>query len=160
MRILFVLGLITLVYSIAVSNNQWELMVLNADRAVELCIGTFIVGMFLFARCYRLAMTNLERRLAVGFCLYSCSWVINVSIFQSWRNAMGVWWDFFGIFSYIATLTVWMSAVRERAEAPGEAPQPALSPEKYAEISQQLNSRLHLLNNRLNHLLRSEDSRP
>lgn len=159
-RILFVLGLIILTYSIAAASNRWELVVLNADRAVELCIGSFIVCMFLFARYYRLAMANLERRLAIGFCLYSCSQAINVSIFQSWRSSMGVWWDFFGIFSYLASLVVWISAVREPAEARQEVAQPALSPERYGEVSQQLNSRLDLLNNRLNHLLRSEDSRP
>src|ERR1700739_2441650 len=49
-RILILLSLSVLIYAIAFSGSQWNLMVLNGDRAVELCMATFIVSMFLFAR--------------------------------------------------------------------------------------------------------------
>lgn len=159
-RILFVLGLIILTYSIAASGNRWELGVLNADRAVELCMGAFIVCMFLFARYYRLAIANLERQLAIGFCLFSCTWIVNNSIFESWRDTLGVWWNFLGLLSFLASLALWFSAVRQPAEAKRPAASQPLSPEVYAQLSRQLNSRLHVLNNRLVHLFRSEDSRP
>lgn len=159
-RILFAMGAVILAYSIALSRNRWDLVVLNADRAVELCIGAFIVCIFFFARYYRLSMANLERQLAIGFCLFSCSWIINNSIFESWRDSRGIWWNFFGVFSFFATLILWLNAVRQPAEARREAPQQPLSPATYAELSQQLDSRLHALDNRLSHLFRSEDTPP
>jgi len=159
-QILFFLGVIILVYSIAASTNRWEMVVLNADRAVELCIAGFIVGMLLFAKYYRLEMGNLERQLAIGFCLYSCSRVINVSIVQSWREAIRQWWDFFGVLSYFATLAIWMDGVRKTVAIRAPETPPVLSRDTYRELAQQLNTRLDALNRRLNHLFRSRSEDP
>ena len=159
-RILFFLGVVVLIYSIAVSTNRWDLVVLNADRAVELCIAVFVVGMLLFARYYRLAMGNLERQLAVGFCLYSCSRVINVSILQSWRASMGLWWDFFGVLSYFATLAIWIDGVRKTVAIRAPEMPSVLSLDTYGKLAQQLDTRLDALNRRLNHLFRSRSEDP
>jgi hypothetical protein len=159
-QILFFLGVIILVYSVAVSTNHWELMVLNADRAVELCIAAFVVGMLLFARYYRLEMGNLERQLAIGFCLYSCSRVINVSIVQSWRDAIGQWWDFFGVLSYFATLAIWIDGVRNTVAVHAPAMPSVLSLDTYGNLAQQLDTRLNALNRRLNQLFRSRSEDP
>jgi len=158
-RILFLLAVSVLIYSFAFSQYHWTLMVLNADRAVELCIATFIVGMFVFVRYYRVPMANLERMLAIGFCLYSCSWVINDSIYEKWPKSA---WDLFyyvNAFAFLASLLLWIGAVRRPVEAWTTETREPLSPEMYGELSQQLNSRLHMLNHRLDHLFHSADSR-
>jgi len=158
-RILIVVGTCVLLYALLVSRYIWTLMVLNADRAVELCIATLVVGMFLFARYYRLPMLDLERQLAIGFCLYSCAWVINDSILEHWH---GTHWDFLNyvnILAFLASLLLWIGAVRG-AQQPRNLPvSERLSPESYGELSAKLNSRLLLLNNRLDHMFRSGDSR-
>jgi len=159
-RILFVLGAITLTYAVSLSKRHSDLAVLNADLAVELCLGAFIVCMFLFARYYRLTVRDLERRLAVGFCLFSCTWVINHSVFENWRKELGLWWEFLSVLSFLVSLVVWISALRRPVEAQEVVSPAPLAPEMYGNLSQQLNSRLHTLNNLLNQLLRSEDSRP
>jgi hypothetical protein len=159
-RILFFLGVVILVYSVAASTNRWDLMVLNADRAVELCIAAFVVGMLLFARYYRLEMGNLERQLAIGFCLYSCSWVLNVSMFQSWRDATGQWWNFFGVLSYFATLAIWIDGVRKTVAIRAPVMSPVLSLETYRDLARQLDTRLDALNRRLNQLFRSRSEDP
>ena len=158
-RILFVLGAGVLFYSIAASGSLWTLVVLNADRAVELCIAAFIVGMLFFVRYYRLPMSSVERLLAIGFCLYSCFCVMNDSIYENWRQPIAALWNYLDILTFLATLILWSSAVRKYEEAPGASAHLAVSPEMYGKFSQKLNSRLQLLNNRLNHLLRSEDPR-
>jgi hypothetical protein len=159
-RILFFLGVAILVYSVAASTNRWDLMVLNADRAVELCIAAFVVGMLLFARYYRLEMGNLERHLAIGFCLYSCSRVINVSIFQSWRDSMVQWWNFFGVLSYFATLAIWIDGVRKTVAIRAPEMPSVLSLETYRNLARQLDTRLDALNRRLNQLFRSRFEDP
>ena len=161
-RILFVAGAMILAYSMAVSRMRWDLMITSADRAVELCIGVFIVSLFLFARYYRLAISSLERQLAIGFCLFSCFWVINDSLYQHWGSSVSVLWEISGIFSLLASLLLWISAVRSATQphySTVRIPAVSMSARQYQELSQELDSRLKLLDSRLNHLLRSEDSR-
>lgn len=158
-RILILLSLCVLIYAIASSGSRWNLMVLNGDRAVELCMATFIVSMFLFTRYYRLPMTNLDRILAIGFGLYSCFYVINDSIDEIWHSPFGGFWNKMEIVTFFASLVLWIGAAHRSTEAQRVEPEPAVSPEKYEELSEKVNSRLHLLNRRLSHLHRSEDSK-
>lgn len=160
-RILVIVAAFILVYSIVVSDMRWDQVITSADRAVELCLAVFIVCMFLFARYYRLAIASLERQLAIGFCLFSCFWVINNSIYQHWGRSATTLWEVLSIFSFLASLLIWTNAVRLATEAQESAARSPVrvSPQQYAELSQRLDSRLQLLNNRLNRLLRSEDSR-
>lgn len=157
--ILFVLCITILVYSVVIPRTGWYLSVLSADRAVEFSIASFIVALLLFARYYRLSMTNLERQLSIGFCLFSCSWVVSNTIYQGAQHPSGMWWEFFEILAFLATLLIWINAVRQPLEVPEAATPPVLSMDQYARVSQQLNARLHVLNDRLNRLLRSGDVR-
>ena len=156
--ILFVFSSSVLVYAIASSGSRWNHFVLNADRAVELCIATFIVGLFLFVRYYRVPVSNYERMLAISFCLYSCFFVINDSILENWRFSVGLLWNYLDMLTFLASLLLWIGAVYKYSETAQATVSPTLSPEQYGELAQKLNSRLHLLNQRLNRLLRSEDS--
>jgi hypothetical protein len=158
-RILFVLAVCVLVYSIASSGSRWTLVVLNADRSAELCIASFIVGMFLFVRYYRIPMANLERMLAIGFCLYSCFFVINDTIYEKWLRSASSFWNHLDMLTYFASLLLWIGAVHQYSATRNEATPTPLNPELYGELSQKLNSRLHLLNNRLDQLFRSGGSR-
>ena len=157
--ILFFLCIDILIFSVVISRARWYLSVLSADRAVELSIAAFIVAMLLFARYYRLPMTNFERHLSIGFCLFSCSWVVSNTIYQGAQHPSGMWWEFFQILAFLATLLIWINAVRQPLEVPQPARAPLLSTDQYAQVSQQLNTRLQALNDRLNHLLRSGDAR-
>jgi len=156
--ILFFLGISILVYATVFSKDLWTLGVLNADRSVELCIATFIVCMLLFVRYYRLPMSNLERMLAIGFCLYSCFCVINDSIYENWIHRAGPLWTYLDMLTFFASLLLWLDAVRKYSESPNLATSDSLRPELYGQLSQKLNTRLQVLNNRLEHLFRSEDS--
>jgi hypothetical protein len=158
--ILFALGIAVLAYAILPSlYKAWTFVVLHADGGVELCIAVFIVAMLIFARYYRLEIPNLERQLAVGFCLFSCSWVVTNAIYQSPSHPPSVWFGFFEIVAFLATMLLWINAVRRPVEAIERPAFGTLAPAQYAEISQQFNVRLRTLNDRLNHLFRSGDSR-
>ena len=157
--VLFVLCLVILSYSVVIPRTRWYLSVLSADRAVEFCIAAFIVALLLFARYYRLEMTHLERQLSIGFCLYSCSWVVSNTLYQGSPHPSGMWWEFFEILAFFATLVLWINAVRSPVQIPLPATIPRLSAERYAEVSQQLNERLNSLNERLNQLFRRGDAR-
>lgn len=157
--ILFAVGVCALGYSVVWHRTRLRGMVLSADRAVEFSIACFIVCMFLFARYYRLAIADVERRLAIGFCLYSASWIISDSFYEYWRSSFGGSWNFLEILAFIASLLLWITAVRSTTESCEEEAQLVVPPEVYEQLSQELNSRLQLLDNRLNNLLRSGHSR-
>jgi len=157
--ILLTSSIAILLYAVAISGIRFDSMVIAADRRVELFIALFVVAMFLFARYYRLPISDTERQLAIGFCLYSCVWVINDSLYEGWRQSLGSAWDFLQTIAFVASLIIWFNALRlpERPTVP--APGKTVSPEVYAQLSEEVNSRLLTLNNRLTHLLRSKDYR-
>jgi len=158
-RFLFAVGIGVLVYSVLAIQNSWQSAVLNAGRAVELSIAAFLVVLLLFARYYRVPIATLERYLVIGFCLYSCFWVIDDSILAHWRAPLAGLWGFLDVVTFFATLILWIRAVQESTEAaPVTAPAP-VSPETHAKLSLEVNTRLHLLNKQLDHLLRAKDSR-
>lgn len=157
--ILLTASVVILAYSVAVSTNRFDLMVMSADRRLELFIAVFVLAVFAFARYYRLPMSDTNRQLAIGFCLYSCVWVINDTLFEGWRAWLGSVWDFIQTIAFLTSAALWFSALRAFDPLPAAVPKLALSPELHAALSQEVNSRLLTLNSRLNQLFRSKDTR-
>jgi len=57
--------------------------------------------------------TSYNALSAVGLCLYSSFYVINYSVLETRRPAIrGFSWNFLGLFAFIASLLVWISAVQ------------------------------------------------
>ena len=80
-------------------------------------------------------------------------------MFARWPTSLSNLWNFLEILTFLATLLLWINAVRKYAE-PEDLTVPApVSPETYAKLSLEANARLHLLNDRLVHLLHTKDSR-
>src|SRR5260370_15485279 len=79
-RLLLTCAGLVLLYSGLAVRHQWELALPTADRGLELSIAAVIVMLFLFARYYDLRPERTDRRLAIGFCLYSCFRVLNDTI--------------------------------------------------------------------------------
>jgi len=158
-RLLFTVATCALAYSVLVSRNSWQTAVLGVDRGVELSIAAFLVSLFLFARYYRLPMAASERYLAIGFSLYSCFWVINATLLDRWGASFDSLRNFLEILTFLATLLLWIGAVRKHAVAGAVTVPAPVSPETYTKLSLEVNARQHLLNERLIHLLRTKDSR-
>jgi hypothetical protein len=156
---LFFIGISVLAYSMLSVNSSWQSAVLNADRGVELAIATILVSLLLFARYYRVPIPNLERYLIIGFCLYSCVWVINDTILARWGSSFVNHWGFLDILAFFATLILWIRAVRAYTGTELLTAHAPVSPEVYAQLSLEVNARLQALNDRLNHLLRDKVSR-
>jgi hypothetical protein len=158
-RILLFVGISSLVYSLLLSKMQWHLLVVNLDRSIELSIAIVIVTFLLFARYYGLTVHSLDRLLVTGFCLYSCVFVINNSLFEKWMDQYLSFWNFLDVLAFLATLLLWMKAVHEhvRERAPEQAPAGVAS--NYLDLSTNLNPRLRLFNKQLEQLLRPRKTR-
>jgi len=158
-RLLILVTALMLLYSIGFSGSRMSLLILNAHRSVELCIAGLIVAIFVFVRYYRVPVNPLQRTLAVGFCLYSSFSVINDSLYEKWRLAVGSLWNYLDMLTFIASLILWIQAVRAYSVSQEQIGPAALPSDTYGELSRKLNSRLDLLNQRLERFFRSQDLR-
>ena len=148
-----------LVYAALLSREYWYKLSLNVDRGVGLAGAAVIVTLLLFARYYGLPADNLDRSLCIGFCLYSCFFVINDSLFEKWVNAYLSLWKFLDILTFLASLLLWLGAARAYSET-APARDPVVVPkELHGKLSSELNVRLRLLNEHLNQLLSSGGQR-
>jgi hypothetical protein len=156
-RLLLGVAAAVIVYDLLLSKGQWQWLVMNGVRGLELSMAAVIVTMLLFARYYRVPVSPLQRALAVGLCLYSTFYVINYSLLEKALRQYAVLWNFLGLFAFIASLLVWIGAVR-RYTAVEEVTVPRTIPaEVYGMISSEVNARLILLNRQLIQFLRLEN---
>ena len=156
-RIFLGVAAVVIVYDLFLSKGQWQWLILNGIRGLELAMAAVIVTMLIFARYYRVPVNQLQRALAIGLCLYSIFYVINYSLLEKVLREYSFVWNFLGLFAFIASLLVWIGAVHRYASvAEVSAPQ-TIPAELYGMISSEVNTRLILLNRQLMRFLRLEN---
>ena len=101
-----------LAYSGIFSEKRFSMMILTVDRGVELAIASFIVALLLLARYYKLDIGPLDRALSIGFCLYSCFYVINDSLLEKRMESYLGFWNFMDVITFLASLLIWIQTVR------------------------------------------------
>jgi len=144
-------------YDLFLSKGQWQWLILNGIRGLELAMAAVIVTMLLFARYYRVPVNQLQRAFAVGLCLYSSFYVINYSVLERIVKEYVVLWNFLGLFAFIASLLVWLNAASRYEESEEVAVPQAIPADLYGKLSSEVNTRLLLLNRQLIQLLHLED---
>jgi len=156
-RVLLAVVAGVLVYTALLSKEYWRELPLNLDRGAALAVAAVVVVLLLFARYYRMPMDSLDRSLCIGFCLYSCFFVINDSFFERWVFSYLNFWNFLGVLIFLASLLIWIGAVRTYPEAVLALHPVVVPKELYGKLSSELNVRLQLLNEHLDQLLHSRD---
>lgn len=157
--VLLAVGLMVLGYGMSFAHGDWHLVVMSAERGLELSVAAVIVTLLLFARYYRLEIPFTERMLAMGFCLYACFAVVNYSIFESQLHKYVDLWNFLGIATYFASLVIWLRGVRQSEAFESARAVPALPAEMYGRFSSGIDDRLEQLNAQLKQLLQGERHR-
>jgi len=143
------------IYSWAVSAGRWDLVAVNADRSLELAIAVAILGLFVFARYYRIAIDQASSLLATGFFIYSCSRALNDTVLDRWLTAYTAIWNLLTTVAYLTSLLLWTWALRQTQERPATGPE--LLPESaYGVLSPAMNAHLRALNEQLVHFWRTE----
>jgi hypothetical protein len=158
-RLFLCVAAAVIAYDLFLSKGQWQWLILNGIRGLELAMAAVIVTMLIFARYYRVPVNQLQRAFAVGLCLYSSFYVINYSVLERIVKEYVVLWNFLGLFAFIASLLVWISAASRYAESEEVAVPQAIPADLYGKLSSEVNTRLLLLNQQLIQLLHLEDRR-
>ena len=159
-RILLGVTAVVIAYDLLLSQDQWRWLIMNGIRGLELAMAAVIVTMLMFARYYRIPVHPMQRSLAVGLCLYSIFYVVNYSLLERVLQEYAVVWNFLGIFAFIASLLVWITAVTRYSESEAVPSPTVISPELHGQLSAEVNTRLLLLNRQLIQLLHLKDRRP
>jgi hypothetical protein len=149
---------IVLVYSSLAAKRQWEHLLPNADRGLELSISAALVTLLAFARYYEVKVNSTDRALATGFCLYSCFVALNNTILEHYLYKYVALWNVLRMLAFLASLLLWTWALRRpQAEA---APEETLLPAGvYQTIGPQINFRLRSLNEQLGQFWKTEATR-
>ena len=154
-RILLLCAVLVLSYSIFAARHDWGLALLTADRGLELSIATVIVVLFLFARFYEVKVEPVVRSLAIGFCLYSCSAVLNNTVLERWLPDYSVLWNLLRMLAFLATLSIWTFALRH-SQSEAQAKEILLPSGIYQAIAPEINLRLRLFNEQLSRFWKVE----
>lgn len=136
------------------------------ERGVQLAIAASIVGLFLFARHYRVRVAPLERMLGIGLFLYSCFSVVNYSVLQIELKTFARAWIFVDLLTFFASLLIWIGAVWNYGDEkmPGflpasEGKSAGISAGEYEALAGELNGKLRTLNERLARTRETADPR-
>jgi hypothetical protein len=158
-RLLLGSAILVLLYSVIAAAFEWQLIELNADRALELTIAVMLVMLFVFAQYYEVAMEPVLRSMATGFFLYSCFGVLNDTVLERWKYGYAPLWNLTGSLAYLATLLLWNWALRKgQTVATQEA---TLLPDGvYRTLAPEINMRLKVLNENLHRFWYPEGKRP
>ncbi len=157
-RMLVATGTVVLLYSWAVARGSWQFAVLNSDRGMELAIASVIVTLFLFTHYYEVRVAPAVRTLAVGFFLYSCFYVLNDTILEGWMYDYSTLWNILGTLAFLASLLLWNWALRQKQPETAFEPE-MLSDGIYRTAAPEINDRLRVLNEHLEHFCRAERKR-
>jgi hypothetical protein len=113
-------------------------------------MATVIVLLFVFVRYYEVGVQSSVRTLATGFFLYSAFRVLDDTILERLWRTYGPLWNLLGTLTFLASLLLWSSALRQRQEHVIRDPK-LLPEDHYRSLSPAINARLRDLNERLGH---------
>ena len=137
-----------LLYAVVAVGLHPQLVLLTADRGLELTIAIAILVLFLFVHYYRVPMESAVHDLAIGFFFYSWFSVVNYLLLEVWRYQYGRLWNLLSITAFLATLLLWIWGFREKLPESAPAPE-MLSDGIYRQLEPEINLRLRALNDSL-----------
>ena len=154
-RMLLATAVLVLVYAWAVSRPNWQLAILSTARGLELAIAVAIVILLLFVKYYEIVLGTTAYYLSVGIFLFSAFSVLNNTILEAWLHPYATLWNLLGTLAFVASLLLWIWAVREKQPETPLEPE-LMPPDAYHALVPKINDRLKALNEHLSQFWRVE----
>jgi len=154
-RILSFCGLLVLGLALYFGRNGYTVGIAALEIALEACIATCVVGLFLFARYYNVRVLPVTGLLGLGIGLLSCFKILNDLVFERFARRYGDAWNHASIGAFAGILLIWIWAFRKSSVE--TVPEPKLRPSMvYASLIPQVNRQLAELNEHLAQLWKLE----
>jgi len=142
-------------------NLAWAIILL--DRGFHLALAIALVACLLLTHYYSIPIHPAYKALLGGFCFYSCMVVLantlGGDLFVKGNADFQAIWQLSTMLSFAVVLLVWVVALRKPVPEPGQKLVSPSARAPYWELSPQINDRLRLLNEQLNHLWKPEVTR-
>jgi hypothetical protein len=158
-RLLLIVAAGLIFFSIFSAGRKWDHAVLDASASLELTTVVFLITLFLFARHYGIIASPAIRALALGFLIYSSFTVLNHRILERLSKPYVAEWQLLGTLPFLASLGMWLWAVRQPATQTSDRVA-LLTRDVYYALTPEINLRLRLLNERLDRLWNPKGDRP
>lgn len=162
-RILVICGALVLAAAVYFGRSGYQFGVMTLEIGLESFIGTWVVGLFCFARYYQVQIPATIRMLGLGLGLHSVVKVLNDVVFERLFRAYLIEnlmkWNHVATIAFLAVLAIWIWGLWRPVEAGASEPMTAI-PNVYRELMPQVNRRLLELNEQLGQLWHTEPRRP
>jgi hypothetical protein len=158
-RLLLAAGLMVFGLAVYFGRDGFQYAVVTLEIGVEAFIAVLVIGTFLFARYYQVAIESGLKLLGLGFGFYSCLKILNDLILARYLNRYANTWNAVGISAFVLVLLAWIWAMKKATVEESEAPQ--LAPvQLYRALVPEVNRRLYELNEQLIRLWKLEPPKP
>lgn len=154
-RVLATIAGIVLVLAISLGRHDLMILVLTFDLGIELAIAATLVGFFVFARYYDLSVEEPVLSLGLGFCLYSCVYVVNDAFLQRYMHSFTDAWNLISAVTFVVSLMLWLKAFWRPVRVPSSEIK-LLDADIYHKLMPQVNERLLALSEQLNRVWKVE----
>ena len=122
-RWMALLTLAMLAYAgIAAAKNSSPMIafLLTVERSLDLGISVILVALLRLGLRYKVLLGGIERRVVLGFSVYSTFQIVNNSFMKQWIMKYFQWWDSASVVSFEVAMLIWI--------APLLRPLPPLAP--------------------------------
>jgi hypothetical protein len=129
-RWLAFLALVMLIYAVisgTINNSPISAFLLTAQRSLDLGISVILVALLRLGLRYQVSLGSVERRVAIGFAVYSTFQVLNSAFMQRWMAGYFRWWVSGSVVSLEVAMLIWIVPLLRTLPPP--APPPTLLPE-------------------------------
>lgn len=130
-RWLALLALVMLVYAAIASAKNSSPMIaflLTAERSLDLGMSVILVALLGVGVRYQVWLGGIERKVVLGFSVYSTFQVVNNSFMRQWMMKYFNWWVSASVVSFEVAMLIWIAPLLR--PLPPKAPSPALLSEE------------------------------
>lgn len=152
-------GLAVLLLALYFGEDGFQYGVVTLEVGMEAFIAILVIGTFVFARYYQVAVETGLKLLGAGFAFYSCVKILNDAVLARYLRLYAATWNAVGISAFVLVLVVWIRAMQESPAEESESP--VLAPAQvYGAVSPQVNRKLFELNEQLIRLWKVRTPKP
>ena len=152
------LALVMLIYAViaaATNNSPVSAFLLTAQRSLDLGVSVILVALLRLGLRYEVSLGAVERKVALGFAVYSTFQIVNSAFMQRWMAGYFRWWVSASVVSFEVAMLIWIGPLL-RPLPPVASPPTLFSEEESVTMLKQVLERMREIAEELKRIARSK----
>jgi hypothetical protein len=152
------LAIVMLLYAViaAVTNNSpVSAFLLTTQRSLDVGVSVILVALLRLGLRYEISLGAVERKVAVGFAVYSTFQILNSAFMQRWMAGYFRWWVSASVVSLEVAMLIWIVPLLQPLPPPAP-PSTLLHEEESAALLKQILDRLRSIAEETKRIARSK----